>query len=58
MGSIRGKNWRSKISCYCPFKRNMPQATLLRDIGKYLTLALAFLIFKLTETLVGELASF
>jgi hypothetical protein len=36
----------------------MPQATLLQDIGKYLTLALAFLIFKLAETLVGELASF
>jgi hypothetical protein len=22
MGSIRGKNQRSKISCYCPFKES------------------------------------
>jgi hypothetical protein len=24
MGSIRGKNQRSKISCYCPFKATVP----------------------------------
>jgi hypothetical protein len=25
MGSIRGKNRRSKISCYCPFKGEFPK---------------------------------
>jgi hypothetical protein len=34
MGSIHGKNWRSKISCYCPFNSADIQALIFGGVDR------------------------